>query len=242
MQFCEIPPHASLKTTTFFLCFCNIWEFFQFRHILIRRVFHSQFQFNGNAPSVPFLSALQTIYFPIWSAWVCDVQTFWVYQSGRQEKGSHTPPVSVSTSVLLTVNPGSIAPCRPTSLLPPPAHPHPPRFVPLLAVFPSLSGSLCSGLLRCLELIDSTQNEIRSALLCQTGTRFLTHLHFHSFPLNTSTFFFPPFFTCHILTALVFSFLLPMTWSSHPTQVSSAATQKWTPYNVTCECYQRSHI
>lgn len=185
---------------------------------------------------------LQTINLPIWSAWVCDVQTFWVYQSGRQEKGSHTPPVSVSTSVLLTVNPGSIAPCRPTSLLPPPAHPNPPRFVPLLAVFPSLSSSLCSGLLRCLKLIDSTQNEIRSALLCETRTRFLTHLHFHAFPLNTSIFFVPSFFTCHILTALVFSFLLPMTWSSHPTQVSSAARQKWTPYNVTCKCYQRSHI
>lgn len=121
------------------------------------------------------------------------------YINAEDRKGSHTPPVSVSTSVLLTVNPGSIAPCRPTSLLPPPAHPHPPRFVPLLAVFPSLSGSLCSGLLRCLELIDSTQNEIRSALLCQTGTRFLTHLHFRSFPLNTSTFFFPSLLSSHAI-------------------------------------------
>lgn len=61
-----------------------------------------------------------------------------------------TTHLSVSTSVPLTVNPGSIALRRPTGPLP--------FFLPGLFPFftVSCSGSLSSCLLRCLKLIDST--------------------------------------------------------------------------------------
>lgn len=102
------------------------------------------------------------------------MQTFCVYQRERQARLKHTPIcVKICSSHCKSWVYCSASPHRPTTFL----SPWP---VSTLLSLPPSSGFLCSCLLRCLRLIDSTQNEIRSMLLCQPGTSFVTHLCFHS--------------------------------------------------------------
>lgn len=137
-----------------------------------------------------------------WSKGVDNVQTFCVYQRERQARLKHTPIcVKICSSHCKSWVYCSASPHRPTTFLSP-------WTVSSLLSLPPSSGFLCSCLLRCLRLTDSTQNEIRSMLLCQTGTSFVTHLRFHSISpccsQHLNSFFLSPLFICYTFSVLVF--------------------------------------